>query len=144
MTMVWIISGLLLAVVAGWYLYEGVWDRRLFRSAPGNLIQNLYPPQARELLERDPTVQVVDVRAIREFQGGAIPRARNVPMGDPAFRNRLLTLDLTKPVLVYCAGGYRSRKAVAVLRDLGFKSIHHLHRGYMSWQMAGFPTERNP
>jgi rhodanese-related sulfurtransferase len=37
-------------------------------------------------------------------------------------------------VLVYCAGGFRSRKAVAKLKELGFKNIQHIHRGYMSWK----------
>jgi rhodanese-related sulfurtransferase len=34
---------------------------------------------------------------------------------------------------VYCAGGYRSRKAVVQLKQLGFENIQHLHRGYLSW-----------
>jgi rhodanese-related sulfurtransferase len=36
-------------------------------------------------------------------------------------------------VLIYCAGGFRSRKAVVVLKELGFENIQHLHRGYGSW-----------
>ena len=48
-----------------------------------------------------------------------------------------------RPVLVYCAGGYRSRKAVSILRELGFVSIHNLHRGFHSWRLAGLPVELN-
>ena len=42
-------------------------------------------------------------------------------------------LDRKKPVLVYCAGGFRSRKAVIVLKELGFENTQHLHGGYGSW-----------
>ena len=43
-------------------------------------------------------------------------------------------LDKKKPVLVYCAGGFRSRKAVLKLKELGFQNIQHIHRGYLSWK----------
>jgi rhodanese-related sulfurtransferase len=46
-------------------------------------------------------------------------------------------MDRDRPVLVYCAGGDRSRKSVEVLRSLGFKSVHHLHRGMMAWRRSG-------
>ena len=48
--------------------------------------------------------------------------------------------DRNKPVLIYCAGGFRSRRAAGVVRALGFQSIHHLHRGYLSWPMARLPV----
>jgi rhodanese-related sulfurtransferase len=57
--------------------------------------------------------------------------------GDPAFELELSRWDRSRPVLVYCQGGYRSRKAVEVLRSLGFNSVLHLHRGMMAWRWAG-------
>lgn len=50
------------------------------------------------------------------------------------FDSKVSALDKEKPVLVYCAGGFRSRKAVAKLKELGFQNIQHIHRGYMSWK----------
>jgi rhodanese-related sulfurtransferase len=47
---------------------------------------------------------------------------------------KVASLDKKKPVLVYCAGGFRSRKAVVKLKELGFENIQHIHRGYMSWR----------
>ena len=71
-----------------------------------------------------------------------MPRATNISMGADDFRKRIAELDRARPVLVYCAGGFRSRKAVGVLQELGFESIHHLHRGYHSWRLAGLPTTK--
>ena len=124
---------LLAAVVAGWYLFEGHWDRQLFRAEPGRVCANLSATEAQAWLQAHPETQVLDVRSVGEFAGGALPGAVNVSLGDPDFEPKVAALDKDKPVLVYCAGGYRSRKAVAKLKHLGFENIQHLHRGYMSW-----------
>ena len=131
--MLWLFLALTLTP-ALWYLFERSWDRRLFRSGSGRVCTNLTAPQAREWLRANPETQVIDVRSIREFKRGALPNARNVSLGDPNFDAILAQLDVTKPVLVYCAGGYRSRKAVERLQSLDFVNIQHLHRGYLSWR----------
>ncbi|MEY4485329.1 MAG: hypothetical protein RL693_2781 [Verrucomicrobiota bacterium] len=138
---IFLLSILVLMVVsAGWYWFEGRWDRRLFVSAPGINFKNLRPRAAMELLNAKNDVQVLDVRSKLEFNWGCVPDALNIPLGDPDFRERVAALNISSPVLVYCAGGYRSRKAVAILRELHFKAVYHLHRGYHSWQIAGQPV----
>ena len=77
---------------------------------------------------------MLDVRSEGEHAGGALPGAVNVSLGDPAFDEKTGALDRTRPVLVYCAGGFRSRKAVDRLKAMGFENIRHLHRGYLSWK----------
>lgn len=124
-------------VVAAWYLYEGGWDRQLFTAAPGRVCANLDATQAGAWLRGHPETQVLDVRSKAEFEGGALPGAVNLSLGDESFDSKAAALDKTRPVLVYCAGGFRSRKAVARLKALGFENIQHLHRGYMSWRPEG-------
>lgn len=114
---------------AVWYGFEGWWDRKLFR---GDCI-NLKAPEAKAYLVRHPEAQVLDVRSDQEFQGGALPGAVHVSIGDADFESKVAKLSRDAPVLVYCAGGYRSRKAVEKLKTMDFKTIRHLHRGYMSW-----------
>jgi rhodanese-related sulfurtransferase len=134
------VCALALLVVASWYVFEFFWDRRLFAATSDCVRENVRPERASELLASDDGVQVVDVRSAREFEGGALPGAVNIPLNDPAFRERLGSLNIKKPVLVYCAGGYRSRKAMPILREKGFVRIHHLHRGFHSWRFAGLPV----
>lgn len=131
--MIWTIL-ILIVVVGGWYWYEGGWDRQLFTAAPGCVCSNLNADQANAWLREHPETQVLDVRSTGEFEGGALPKAVNISIGDEAFDTRVSELDKDQPVLVYCAGGFRSRKAVAKLKELGFKNIQHIHRGYMSWK----------
>ncbi|MBV6500661.1 MAG: Thiosulfate sulfurtransferase GlpE [Prosthecobacter sp.] len=125
---------IVVAVIGIWYAYEGSWDRQLFKAAPGRVCANLNADQADAWLRGHPETQVLDVRSKGEFEGGALPGAVNISIGDASFDEKLTALDKAKPVLVYCAGGFRSRKAVARLKELGFENIQHIHRGYMSWR----------
>jgi rhodanese-related sulfurtransferase len=133
--MIWILLAITL-IVAGWYAFEGRWDRRLFRTRAGSVCINVHPQAAKILLEAHPETQVLDVRSASEFERGALPNAIHFSFDDSDFAEKLAQLDKHKPVLVYCAGGYRSRKAVKMLLDAGFTNIQHLHRGYLSWQLA--------
>jgi rhodanese-related sulfurtransferase len=130
---------ILIAVILGWYWYEGDWDHRLFKAQPGSVCANLNAGQANAWLSEHPETQVLDVRSTGEFEGGALPGAVNISIGDAAFETKVAALNKDKPVLVYCAGGFRSRKAVIVLKQLGFRNIQHIHRGYMSWQPDSQP-----
>lgn len=129
-----VIAVAILIVVGSWYAFEGNWDRRLFSAEPGKVLANLNAAQAAAWLREHPETQVLDVRSESEFAGGALPGAVNISLGDGAFDRKVGKLDRGRPVLVYCAGGYRSRKAVERLKSLGFGNIQHLHRGYMSWK----------
>jgi len=129
------------AISVAWWVLESFWDRRLFAPKVATRAVNLSARQARELLEANPEVQVLDVRTPQETEQGTLPGARQVPWGGPSFRRSLEAWDRSRPALVYCAGGYRSRKAVRVLRDLGFRSVHHLHRGMIAWRWEGHPLE---
>lgn len=132
--MIWTLL-IVIAVVAGWYVYEGLWDRRLFTDG----CHNLSAAEANAWLRAHPETQVLDVRSAAEFEGGALPHAINISSGDAAFEAKVGALDHHKPVLVYCTGGFRSRKAVAKLKELGFENIRHIHRGYMSWKPSTQP-----
>jgi rhodanese-related sulfurtransferase len=139
-----ILPGLLVmgAISLGWFWFERIWDRRLFAPEPGRICVNMRPGPLRDLMQTKSDLQVLDVRSRKEFVAGALPGATNVPFADGAFRQQAGEMDRTRPVLVYCAGGLRSRKAVKVLRALGFPAIYHLHRGYYSWQLARLPVVR--
>jgi rhodanese-related sulfurtransferase len=72
--------------------------------------------------------------------GGTPRRVHSRPKAAIAFVEKLGQLDKAQPVLVYCAGGFRSRKAVEMMKPLGFSNIQHLHREYQSWRMGGGQT----
>ncbi|MDZ4287496.1 MAG: rhodanese-like domain-containing protein, partial [Prosthecobacter sp.] len=140
--MIWTLA-ILALIVIGWYVFEGRWDQRLFKAEAGRLCVNVRPREAKAFLEAHPDTQVLDVRSDAEFGSGALPGAIHLSIGDAAFARKIAGLDREKPVLVYCAGGFRSRKAAAILKTQGFMNIQHLHRGYHSWKLAGLPVVRS-
>ena len=65
-----------------------------------------------DYLEKDAIV--LDVRTDREYQSGAIKKAKHIPLDD--LRNHVDELKkLNKPIIVYCASGVRSGKAAKFL-----------------------------
>ena len=65
---------------------------------------------------------VVDVRTAAEFAEGHHPAATNLPVQELSKRWRELG-DTNRAVVVYCASGYRSGKAQAILQKAGFRDV---------------------
>jgi glyoxylase-like metal-dependent hydrolase (beta-lactamase superfamily II)/rhodanese-related sulfurtransferase len=79
-------------------------------------------------------VQLVDIRNPGETASGMIPGARTIPL--PELPRRLSELDSTAPVIVYCAGGWRSSVAASLLRANGFADVSDILGGYNAWSQA--------
>ncbi|HYI09290.1 MAG TPA: rhodanese-like domain-containing protein [Thermoanaerobaculia bacterium] len=93
------------------------------------------------LQDGDTPLQVIDVRAEREYATGRVPGAKNVPL--PELEARLATdLDPSRPTAVVCAGGYRSAAAASLLQRHGFKQLYNIIGGTSAWESAGYQTER--
>ena len=106
---------------------------------------DLTATQARQFMEATPNLVVLDVRTPEEYRAGHIQKAANINFYGAKFVDQLSTLDRSKTYVVHCAAGLangRSRKAVALMDSLGFKSIRHLNGGFSSWQRAGQPIVR--
>ena len=52
---------------------------------------------------------LIDVRTPREYKKYRIAGAKNIDYLSSGFRRRIKRLDQTKPVMVYCLSGYRSK-----------------------------------
>lgn len=87
-------------------------------------------------LEKTNDVQLIDVRTEDEFNGGHITNAKNISWSSETWSPLVGELDKTKPVLVYCLSGGRSKKAAAKLTELGFKEVLELDGGYLAWSKA--------
>jgi len=88
--------------------------------------------QAAKRLASDPAIQVLDVRGPGEHAGGAMPGAVNICV--TRLRTRLDELDRTKPVVLHCAGGYRSMAAASLLEAHGFTDVSDVLGGYAAWE----------
>ena len=100
--------------------------------------RELTPQQAQKWIASDPTVQLVDVRTNEEYKEARIANAKLMPL--QTLDVRLQDIDKKRPVLLYCAAGGRSGRALEFLESHGFNAKHVLG-GISGWAGAGLPYE---
>ena len=96
----------------------------------------------RKLIEKEPELQVLDVRRPPEYEVGHVPHAQHAPLLNLQSTIPHLTLNPAKPTAVICAGGYRSSAAASILKQHGFKKLLNVTGGTGAWIEAGYPVEK--
>ena len=81
---------------------------------------------------------VVDVRNIGEREGGHIPGSLHIPLAE--LRRRLDEVPTGKPLVLHCAGGWRSSVAASLLRANGRADVSDLLGGFAAWQAMQEPV----
>jgi len=100
-------------------------------------VQDVTVDGAEKLIESRKDLVVLDVRTIEEYDMAHIPGAKNASFIDREFDEQLKEFE-GKPVLVHCAAGNRSLRAVMKMQADGkFPEIYHLPGGFSAWQEAG-------
>ena len=80
----------------------------------------------------------VDVRAPRERDEKFVAGSVGIPLNHLA--ERLKELPTDRPLLVYCAGGYRSSIAASLLQRQGFTRVAEIAGGLAAWETAHLPV----
>ena len=99
--------------------------------------------KARDMIQKNRDNErfvVLDVRTPREYRRGHISGAVLLDIRAAAFKTDLGQLERENTYLVHCARGGRSAKATALMKQLGFKKVHHMPGGMNAWQAKGFAT----
>lgn len=103
-------------------------------------VQFVSPEEMHEL-QKDKSIQVVDVRSAKAHALESIPNSQNIDFNSPSFDEEISKLDKNKPVLLYCGSGRTSAKCSAKLKDAGFVKIYELEGGISRWKYDGFDIE---
>jgi hydroxyacylglutathione hydrolase len=120
------------------YLEGGIaaWIRA---NLPVQQTSRVTADQLHQLLSEDEHgIQVVDVRRSMEWDGGHVASARHKPLDH--LSNLLGDLDRTRPVAVYCKGGYRSSIAASLLERAGFEQVLDVTGGFDAWSACHLPS----
>lgn len=99
----------------------------------------LSAPFAAELLASNDAPLAVDVRAPREREQAHIAASLGIPLNH--LQENLEKLPKDRPLLVYCAGGYRSSIAASILQRAGFKKVSEIAGGIAAWQSSHLPVQ---
>ncbi len=113
-------------------------------------VRTLSLEQARGLYSAGQSV-FVDLRDVRELEReGVIPGAVHAPRGmlefwvdreSPYFHK---AFESGKPMVLFCAAGWRSALAAKTLQEMGFADVSHVDGGFTAWKAAGAPVADKP
>lgn len=97
----------------------------LVREAPRITVTDL------DHLLAEGEVTLIDIRNPGERESGAIPGSSHIPLAQ--LRLHVDNIPTDKPIVVHCAGGWRSSVAASLLRANGIRQVSDLVGGYNAW-----------
>ena len=97
--------------------------------------------EAVQLMNREKAV-VVDVCAADEFAAGHVVGAKNLPLGELEAKLTGAVKNKATPVVLVCATGARSKRAVAIAKKLGYENARSLTGVMGAWRSANLPVEK--
>jgi len=84
---------------------------------------------------------IIDVRSVSEWNNKHIPGATLIPLNELKSRMSELEQYQAQQIIMQCAVGGRSSKAVEILQQAGFKNVSNMNGGIVAWEKAGLPLE---
>ena len=106
-------------------------------ARPGSLTAS----GAVQLINREKAV-VVDVCEASEYAAGHVAGARHAPLGELEQKLPGMVKNKALPVILVCASGARSNRAVAIAKKLGYEQAQSLAGGMRAWRAANLPVEK--
>lgn len=93
--------------------------------------EQISPQEAKERMEEEKDVLILDVRTQEEYDSGHIKNAVCLPNEDIINEPDILP-DKDQEILVYCRSGNRSKQAAQKLADMGYENIIEFG-GILDW-----------
>ena len=91
-------------------------------------------------------INLIDIRDIRELEKeGRVENSHHIPRGmlefwmdpnGPYFKSG--KLDMSKEMVLFCAGGLRSALAAKSLKEMGFEKVSHIEGGFAAISQSDF------
>ena len=119
---------LAIALLAGYLAYVKGWIFSDFES--------ISPKQAYELLQKDPSITLLDVRTPEEYAPEHIAGAILIPIQVLSENLSKLVNAKDKKIIVYCHSGARSVAASRILTQNGFTPLN-VKGGITAWKSDG-------
>ncbi|MBI9014707.1 MAG: rhodanese-like domain-containing protein [Clostridiales bacterium] len=96
------------------------------------IYQTISPKDAKEQLDADDTILLLDVRTKEEYDSGHIVGAELLTLDVIESEAETTYTDKDQIIYVYCRSGNRSKTATKILNDLGYTNVYDLG-GIMNW-----------
>ncbi len=108
-------------------------------------IKTITPSEALEMSNNN-KCNLIDIRDIRELENeGRVQNSSHIPRGmlefwlDPeSMYFKEGKLDISKEMVLFCAGGLRSALSAKSLKEMGFEKVSHIEGGFGAMKNIGF------
>lgn len=97
-----------------------------------NGFEQISPEEAKEIMDEQVDVAILDIRTEQEYEDGHIEGAILMPLNEIEFAAENELEDYDQTILVYCNSGKRSKIASAILADLGYTNVYEFG-GIIDW-----------
>jgi molybdopterin/thiamine biosynthesis adenylyltransferase/rhodanese-related sulfurtransferase len=101
-------------------------------------IKEVSVQEAKDLLAKNGTYLLLDVREKDEYREGHLEGAVSLPRGFLEIKIEATVPDKSTPIVAYCAGGTRSLLAAKDLKGMGYDNVLSMAGGYSAWKTAGY------
>jgi hydroxyacylglutathione hydrolase len=114
---------------------EGGFDAWKKAGLETDSIQSISAGELADLVEKNGSVNILDVRKKSEYDSEHVMNAENAPLD--YINESMLKADKNKKYYVHCAGGYRSMVFASVLRARGFDKLVDVKGGFKAMKESG-------
>ena len=94
----------------------------------------------RKRLDAGEKMILVDIREESEWARGHVPSAIHLGKGIIERDIEKAIPDKSRPIVLYCGGGFRSALAADNLQKMGYRNVISMDGGWRGWTEAGFPV----
>lgn len=107
----------------------------------GGGADTLNPNEVVQWMNREKAV-IVDICGADEFAAGHVVGAKHVPLDQLEAKLAGTVKNKATPLVLVCASGMRSKRALVVAKKLGFENVRSLSGGMGAWRAANLPVEK--
>ena len=106
-------------------MLKTIFGRKMYRE--------VFPGDAKERLDADPGILLLDVRTPEEYASAHIPRSKSLPLDQVESRISKIAADKDTEIIVYCLSGARAASACSQLCAMGYTNVSTMG-GIRSWK----------
>lgn len=123
-----------LLIIAGSILLAGLCSTVCVQAQDNTAGKTVSQNKFQRLLKKKNTI-LLDVRTEVEYKAGHIPGSLQIDfLKTEDFKKQVAVLDKSKPYLLYCRSGKRSKDAMSVMKEMSFTKLFDLQGGFNSWE----------
>ena len=103
---------------------------------PGQVIETITTEESAEIIQNNqdnPGFYIIDVRTPAEYTEAHLENAINIDYYSSNFKQKIDEFNKESIYLIYCRSGNRSKQALNIFSDLGFKEVYDMEGGITKW-----------